>query len=345
MDIKKLSTKYKVQKLGQQNANEILEAMGGNPMYFQYCPPAPTTDSILEDMQALPPGKNYEDKYYLGIYDGDTLLAVLDLILQYPDAETAFIGFFMLNPAYQGKGIGTLIVSDILNYIYTLGYKHVRLGYVKGNPQARAFWLRNSFYETGEEGKTEDYTIVVMQRDEDSLLRKDIKQLETEHLILKKPVFDDWKSMYHNLWRHKETAKYMLWAATKSEEEAMDRMRRSIQFQHKRRDAYFVYEKATGQGIGFAGMVEVKPGVYEDSGIALGPEYVGKGFGKEILRAFINEAKSYGAKEFVCSCRSANVASARLQQSCGLTFDHSEERMDPRDGTPYQLDFYNIMLV
>ena len=37
----------------------------------------------------------------------------------------------------------------------------------------------------------------------------DVK-LETKDLILKKAEFEDWKTIYYNLWRHKESAKYML---------------------------------------------------------------------------------------------------------------------------------------
>ena len=34
----------------------------------------------------------------------------------------------------------------------------------------------------------------------------DVK-LETKDLILKKAEFEDWKTIYYNLWRHKESAK------------------------------------------------------------------------------------------------------------------------------------------
>lgn len=42
----------------------------------------------------------------------------------------------------------------------------------------------------------------------------DVK-LETKDLILKKAEFEDWKTIYYNLWRHKESAKYMLWQPTR----------------------------------------------------------------------------------------------------------------------------------
>jgi len=38
--------------------------------------------------------------------------------------------------------------------------------------------------------------------------------LETDNLILKKAEFEDWKSMYRNVWSRSETAKHMAWRVT-----------------------------------------------------------------------------------------------------------------------------------
>lgn len=163
--------------------------------------------------------------------------------------------------------------------------------------------------------------------------------IETEDLILKKAVHEDWKDMYYNLWRHEESAKYMLWEVTKSEEKAIERIEKSIEFMKKNKYALFIYEKKTGKAIGFVGMKEIEPGVYEDTGLALGPEFVGKGYGTQVLNAIVDEAKKAGAHKFVCSCRKKNIASHKLQMSCGFVFSHDEDRVDPRDNTPYVLEF------
>ena len=167
--------------------------------------------------------------------------------------------------------------------------------------------------------------------------------LTTPRLILKKADASDLPDIYHNLWRHAESARYMLWEATRSTAEAEDRLRRSIAFQKEHKYAFFVREKATGKTIGFAGMKEVAPGVFEDCGIALGPDYTGKGYGTEILTALIDEARACGAQKFIGTCRKQNIASHNLMRRCGLTFTHDEERTDPRDGTPYVLEFHEIV--
>ena len=128
-------------------------------------------------------------------------------------------------------------------------------------------------------------------------------RIETKDLILKKAVQSDWEAMYRNLWCHEESARYMLWTVTTSEEEAQDRMRRTIEFEKKEKYALLVYDKRSGQAIGFAGMREIEPGVFEETGVALGPEFVGKGYGKQILNALVEEAF------YTCSAQISGVLS------------------------------------
>ena len=102
-------------------------------------------------MRALPPGREPQDKYYVGYFAGDgTLLAVIDLILGYPQEWTAFIGFFMVSAARQGTGLGSALVGEASAYLRAQGYTALRLGVDKGNPQSLAFWTKNGFTQVGE---------------------------------------------------------------------------------------------------------------------------------------------------------------------------------------------------
>lgn len=73
--------------------------------------------SIREDLHALPPGKTEMDKFYIGYFDQCNLVAVMDLILVFPDDETASIGLFMMNQKYQGGGIGSKIIEDAAGFL------------------------------------------------------------------------------------------------------------------------------------------------------------------------------------------------------------------------------------
>ncbi len=159
-----LSSVYTVRPIEETDIQTVYALARKNPLFYQHCPPFVTKSSLLADMKALPPNKTLRDKYYLGFWKDGELIAVVDLILAFPNDQTAFIGFFMVNRAFQGKGIGSAILHELLSSIRQLGYFFVRLGYAKGNPQSRAFWVKNGFAETGVEYKNPGYTVMVMER-------------------------------------------------------------------------------------------------------------------------------------------------------------------------------------
>ena len=88
-------------------------------------------------------------------------------------------------------------------------------------------------------------------------------------------------------------------------------------------------------------MKEISDGVFEDSGIAVGPSFCGKGYGKQILCALLHQAfEEYGAKRFIYSCWAENVISNHLAKSVGLEFTHSEEMIDQRCGKKFIMNYY-----
>ena len=70
------SNRYKVRKLEQKDIDLIYALCCGNKLFYQYHPPFVTKESIGKDMDTLPPGKGYEDKYYIGFFKKDGLVAV-----------------------------------------------------------------------------------------------------------------------------------------------------------------------------------------------------------------------------------------------------------------------------
>lgn len=150
-DISALSGRFTVRRLNESDAPAMLALSEKNTVYYRYHAPAPSLEDMREGLTALPPGKTTADKYYVGFFDGETLAAVLDLVLDYPETGTAFIGLFMLDTTYQGKGTGSALFSGIAGALARGGYKKLRLAIDKGNPQSEAFWTKNGFTKTGEE--------------------------------------------------------------------------------------------------------------------------------------------------------------------------------------------------
>ena len=163
--------------------------------------------------------------------------------------------------------------------------------------------------------------------------------METRDLILRKAVYEDWKSMYLNVWSRPETARYMVWRVTADEVGAKERIERTIAWQ-KTHDAWLVCVKESGEAVGFGGVKRLGPDSWGETGIALGPEYVGRGYGRQVLLMMMKYCRSLGGREFFYSTRAANEASRALALCCGLVYGHSEQRIDPRNGEVYEAEIY-----
>ncbi len=166
--------------------------------------------------------------------------------------------------------------------------------------------------------------------------------LETKDLILRKAKQEDLENIFNNYWSSERSSKYMLWVPQKNLQEAQERLNRTFEFQ-KNNFAFFVCEKKTGMAIGQAGMKEMVPGVYEDIGIGMGENFVGRGYGKQILKCFLLYLfNGLNAKKVVCSCHCENIASAKMQKSCGLKYTYSKMFTREKDGISYRADYYEI---
>ncbi len=163
--------------------------------------------------------------------------------------------------------------------------------------------------------------------------------METRDLILRKAVYEDWKSMYLNVWSRPETARYMVWKVTADEEGARERIERTIAWQ-KTHDVWLVCVKGSGEAVGFCGVERLGPDSYGETGIALGPEYVGRGYGRQVLLRLMEYCRSLGGSEFFYSTRAANEASRALALCCGLVCQRLEQRIDPRNGEVYETEIY-----
>lgn len=167
---KQFMTDYQLKEMTKNDIEEMYLLCRENTLYYKYCPPFVTKESLLIDLEKLPPNKTSKDKYFLGIYEGNTLVGLIDIILKYPNNQTAFIGFFMMNKLYQSKGIGSQIIQELCIYLKEQGFDKVRLGYVKGNLQSEGFWLKNNFKPVGLEIEQEEYCVVVLERNLTDLL-------------------------------------------------------------------------------------------------------------------------------------------------------------------------------
>lgn len=160
IDIQKLTESYEARILNEEDIDDILRILCGNPLFYEYTTARAERENVRQDMLALPPGRTMSDKYYFGFFDNGGLIAVMDLISGYPDEETAFIGFFMMAAEKQGRGAGSRLIQDVLKELKRSGFDRVRLCINKGNPQSSHFWYKNGFVPLKEVTRGEETVIL-----------------------------------------------------------------------------------------------------------------------------------------------------------------------------------------
>ena len=164
IEIEKLSSIYHVRKLDKEDIKMIYEFCKSNTQYYEYCKKNPSIELIEKDLSITPPNIPIEQKYYIGFFDHNSLIAIMDLIDGYPNKDTAFIGFFMMNKKVQGIGVGSKIIFETLTYLKNFGFNRCQLGIDKENPQSNHFWRKNGF-KIIKEIENEDGIILYAQRE------------------------------------------------------------------------------------------------------------------------------------------------------------------------------------
>ncbi len=164
----------------------------------------------------------------------------------------------------------------------------------------------------------------------------------TPRLILRKAKMNDLESVYKNIWSDERLTSKMLWKINENIDEAKERLEKTIEYQSSHY-AYFVCPKDSDEVIGFAGIIEVEDGVYEDTGICIANDYQGQGFGKEVVNALkeliFNKLKG---KRFLYSAFSDNYHSKKLCESLGFKYLKSENKIREHDKHEYISDVYYL---
>ena len=163
IDISKISSLYDIRRMDDSDVDSILNFCQKNSQFYEYCEAEPTREQVLNDLHIAPLGISLSDKYYIGFFQKETLIAVMDLIDGYPEPDNAFIGFFMMRKELQGQQIGSAIIQETAAYLKTIGKTAIQLGIDKENPQSTHFWSKNGFHVI-REVERDKWTILVAEK-------------------------------------------------------------------------------------------------------------------------------------------------------------------------------------
>ena len=166
LDIESLSTQYTVKRINEEDISAVYRLAKSNSKYYEYLHTVPTRESLTEVITKLPDGTSPGSKYFVGFYNSDDMLvAVMDLITGYPEADDAFIGWLMVDGAMQGRGIGSDIFADVRAAMKAAGFDYMALAVVKENKEALKFWKGQGFGIKEETVSDDGYAVYMMERD------------------------------------------------------------------------------------------------------------------------------------------------------------------------------------
>ena len=162
LDITALSSQLEVRRIKEPGISSVYHLYRDNRKYYRKEQVAFALRGLTDVITDLPDFEEGDKQYFLGFYDEkDELTAVLDLITGYPDDQSAFIGWFMVDADRQRQGIGSQIFADIRASLQALGFSDLSVSVRRNNTDAARFWESQGFAQQADSpAQTEDTLIL-----------------------------------------------------------------------------------------------------------------------------------------------------------------------------------------
>ncbi len=125
----------------------------------------PTFEYALDDLSALPPGKQLQEKCYGSYWKDGALVGCMEIVRGYPEPDIAYLGLLLFGQTQQGRGYGVVAMSHVSALARSWGCTKLRLAVIDKNARGLRFWQRQGFVELYRKPKSE-FTgdAIVMQR-------------------------------------------------------------------------------------------------------------------------------------------------------------------------------------
>lgn len=167
-------------------------------------------------------------------------------------------------------------------------------------------------------------------------------QLETKDLIIRKAKKEDYSSLLKNYWSKERTAKFMLWKPIFTEDEAIERINKTINFEVDK-PCFIITEKSSGECIGMVGFIEEQPNIYGDCGMGIGCDFVGRGYGSQTLKKMLEYLfETCNAEKVIYTAMKENISSISLQQKFNFKYVQTVQKVRDYDNLNYEMNIYEL---
>lgn len=131
---------YTVKRLTPADVDEILALQAKHSEYHQHYQTNPVTKAdILAELETLPSKALPEQKFYLGFYAQDELVVLVDLVLDHPQANCAWLGLVMTEKTKLRQHYATKVLMALRSALKREGYKELMTSSALSDVNAQAF--------------------------------------------------------------------------------------------------------------------------------------------------------------------------------------------------------------
>jgi ribosomal protein S18 acetylase RimI-like enzyme len=140
--------------IAPEDVDAVQELIESDPGYTERVTGYPPGPSDAQSLLMMRPEELPETcKVVLGAFDGSELVALVDLLRGFPNAQTGYVGLLEVHGKHQGRGYGGQVYDLVERYVASTWpeVRTLRLAVVDTNADVAAgFWQRQGFAPTGE---------------------------------------------------------------------------------------------------------------------------------------------------------------------------------------------------
>jgi ribosomal-protein-alanine N-acetyltransferase len=173
---------------------------------------------------------------------------------------------------------------------------------------------------------------------------KDLPTLETERLILRKMTPADAEVVFAYA-SDPEVTRYVIWDTHRTIEDSESFLRSTVERYENAEADWGIVRKENGRFIGECGIVEWDlDHARAEMGYVLSREYWGQGLMPEAVRAMISFGfERMGLNRIEARCMTENVASARVMEKAGMTYEGTLRKREVIKGAYRDIKLYAIL--
>lgn len=142
---------FRLVPLGEEDLPRLTDLCAASAAFFDLiAAPGSAAERAIEILGPLPASVARGTKHVLGVARDGDLVAVVELVEDYPAAAEWFLGLLLVHPDARRSGLGSAVWEHLRLWIQGRRGTTIRLLVQKTNPDARRFWERCDFACTGE---------------------------------------------------------------------------------------------------------------------------------------------------------------------------------------------------